>query len=156
MGLRLFGQSQSTVLKSSTVGVSHTGDTVEFTYATVTIPILGAKDILEIQTLWTTPTSANSKTTRIKLGGTSFASPAYTTVTGIIQRVVIQNRGATNSQIGSSYGNRSTDTVFVYLGSQTGAIDTSVATSLTITGQLASAAETMTLECYFVTLTRVP
>lgn len=156
MGLRLFGQSQSSVLKSSATAVSHTGDTVEFTYASIAVPILGAKDYLEIQTLWTSPSSVNSKTTRIKLGATSFASPAYTTVTGIIQRVVIQNRGATNSQIGSSYGNRSTDTVFVYLGSQTGAIDTSVTTTLDITGQLASAAETLTLERHAVTLVRVP
>jgi hypothetical protein len=68
----------------------------------------------------------------------------------------IANRNATNSQWGSQIAANETGGGLGQLGGgnafATGTIDTSVATTLVITGQKGSSGDTLTLEAYIVKL----
>ena len=140
------------VLAQSAVAVSHTGDTVEFTFATVNIPagLMGANGSLRVTARYSHTGSTNNKTFRTRLGGTAFCSPGTVTaaVIGFKTQCNIVNRGSAASQIG--------DGDSMGLGgisvSYAGTVDTTVAQDITITGQLASAGETITLEYYLVEL----
>ena len=142
------------ILASSAVAASHTGDTTETTLATITLPAnaMGANGFIEIDVMWTCPNSANNKTLRVKFGATTVLSDVQSTTTFDRHSVRVQNRNATNSQvananISSTGGFGPTGTALI-----TPAIDTTASVSITITGQLASAAETLTLEAYVIRL----
>jgi hypothetical protein len=140
------------VLAQSAVSVSHTGDLLEITLATITVPAgaMGANGCVIVEAQFSYPNSANVKTLRIKFGGTTVANTAPTSSLQTNFRSRIQNRNATNSQVAvnvgaASYGN-STGAIV------TSAINTTAAVNITITVQLASAAETVVLESYLVIL----
>lgn len=140
------------VLAQSGVAVSHTGNITETTLASITIPggMIGANGQVEVITLWTLPNSANNKTCQVKLGGSTMMSAVLTTALTFQPYCRIANRGSAASQIANppmstNAGFGSTDTAV-----STATIDTTQDTTITITGQLASAAETMTLESYIV------
>lgn len=138
------------ILDQSGVAVSHTGDTVETTLKTIPCPALGGNAQLVIETLWSVTNNANSKTPRIRLGGTNVHGPALTTVASFHDRARIANRNNPASQI----INANSATVF---GATTGAVFTTAVNTaapfdITLTAQLASAADTMTLESYLITL----
>jgi hypothetical protein len=145
-----------TVLGASAVAVSCPADTTEDILATINIPAgaMGLNGILRIEWIISHTNSANNKTLRTRLGGiggTVFASFVNTTTGGHRDNRQIANRGAANSQVCWSLGN----TPFpgaVTNPTTTGAIDTSVAQTLVITGQKATAGETLTLEDYLVEL----
>lgn len=154
---RLFAKSAGLwyPLAASAVGVSGAADTNENTLATVTIPAgaMGANGRLRITTLWSITSSGNNKTLRIRLGGiagTAFFSIALTTSASSADQREICNRSAQNSQIGKSTG--STPWGGTANAVTSGAIDTSAAVDLVITGQKAAAGETLTLESYLVEL----
>lgn len=139
---------------ASGAAVSHTGDTVDTTKVTVTIPggSLGVNGIIEIWIRLSMPSSANAKTVRIKYGGTSFVATTYTTsVTG--QQVSrISNRNSLTSQVGGPLS-------FSGIGGTAGAvvagaINTAAAQDVLISLQVASAAETLTLEDYQISCWR--
>lgn len=145
------------ILGSSGEAVSGAADTNENTLATISIPAaaMGLKGILRVETLWTFTNSGNNKVLRWRLGtiaGTAFLEATQTTTATYSDRRSIQNRGAANSQIGwaatATAGGAGASTSAV----TTGSIDTSAATTLVITGQKASAGETITLERYLVEL----
>ena len=138
------------VLDQSAVAASHTGDTTEATLATITIPagLLGANGQIEIETLWSYPNSANIKTARVRFGGQAVLGVQATNTQSRQEYVRVANRNAANSQVSQStasdgYGSLNAPVI-------TTAVDTSADTNITITGQLASAAETITLESYRV------
>lgn len=137
------------VLAQSAVGVTHTGDLNETTLATVTIPAgaMGANGQVEIWTLWAF-TGSNTKTARVKFGGTTYASAAPTTHASghLVSR--IGNRNATNSQVGPVSVGTSTSS----LAPVTSAVDTTAAVNIEITGQLAAAGDSITLESYLITI----
>jgi len=143
------------VLASSAVAVSHTGNTDETILATVTIPagLMGLNGVLRIDYLWSVTNSGNNKTVRARLGGiggTAFLSLANTTVASVRGFRNIQNRGSASSQISEwsdGLGPGSTASAVT-----TGTVDTAAAQDLVFTAQLASAAETITLERYLVEL----
>jgi len=147
-----------TTLGRSAVAVSHTGDTSETLLASVTVPAnaMGANGRLVIDTLWSFTGSANSKTPRVRFsgaGGTVYMSHIITSGTAVTAHyeTTISNRGATNSQVGggvSQFGGVGTSTAALV----TSSVDTTAATTVYITGQLASAGETITLEAYEVRL----
>jgi len=146
------------VLGAAGVAASHTGDTAETQLASLTLPggAMGPNGVLRVTTLWSYSNSANSKTLRVRLGGlsgTAFQANAVTTSNiGVMQRT-IQNRNSQSSQIGFNIANAvSYTTVGSGTSVATGAVDTSVDQSLVITGQLASAGETVTLESCLVEL----
>lgn len=138
------------VVGQSAVAASVTGTTNETTLATILIPAgaLGVNGSLRITTLWSYTNSANNKTIQVKFGGTAFFSAINTTTASYNDQTIIRNRSV-STQVAhlANAGNR--------LGSSgsaptTGAIDTAVAQTVTITGTLASAGETITLEGYTV------
>ncbi len=139
---------------------SVTGTTAETTLYSLVIPggTIKANGALRIIALWSFTGSANSKTFQFKLGNTVF----YTTSTVAASNValqsqqIIRNRNSQSSQIsaGSGAGSPGVGFGFYAVAAHTGAVDTSVNQTLEITGQLANAAETITLESVFVEVLR--
>jgi hypothetical protein len=132
-------------------------DTNEDTLATIAIPPLSATSILRVWMTWTFTNSANSKTMRLRYSGgagTVYMMAALTTQNLYRVLVTIRNNGATNAQVGSHASVSETSGGIGQLGGaaayQSSAVDTSVATSLVITGQLALNTETLTLSTYLV------
>lgn len=135
--------------------VSHTGTTAETVLFTVNVPALDINSLLKMSSLFSYTNSVNYKYLRIRLGGIGgqvvMLYNALTTATFTDINRAVLNRGATNSQVCTNSQ--------VTVGPSTGAInaltvDTSVATTLVFTVQLASAAETASLEYAHVTLER--
>lgn len=136
------------VLAQSSLSVSHTGNTAETTLASVVIPAgaMGPNGRVRITSLWSGTNSANAKTMRHKFGGVNYFAQNMTTQLGWRHENEIGNRNAANSQVGN------TSNVFGSLSGApiTSAIDTAAAVIVLITGQLANAGETVTLESYRV------
>lgn len=136
---------------------AHTGTLVETVMATIPIPggAMGLWGLLRVTTFWSFTNSANNKSPRIRLGGlagVAFGAPVLTANIQTHLQHSIANIGAANAQ---EYFIASSTTSF---GSSSGAlaaaaaINTAVDQDLVITGQLASAAETLVLRRYLVEL----
>jgi len=130
--------------------VSLTGSTSAVTLATVTIPagLLGANGKLKIYPLWSTTNNANVKTLRAVFGGSICTTMTSQSVPNNSGLLIIRNANSESSQrcssgliagIGASFGSIANTT-----------IDTTAATTLTITGQLAVGTDTLTLEDLFI------
>jgi len=129
---------------------SLTNSTSAVTLATITIPagLLGANGKLKIYPLWSTTNNANVKTLRATFGGSICTTMISQSVPNNSGLLIIRNINSESVQkcssglvagIGSSGGSISSPTV-----------DTSAATNITITGQLADGADTLTLADLFV------
>jgi hypothetical protein len=141
----------------SAVASALTGATTEAILASIAIPggAMGPNGVLRVTTEWSYTNSANTKTLRTRLGsglsGTVFDLIAPTTNAFQRRQCDIKNRNANNAQMAppSAYiAGFGTSTGAVL----TGAVDTSAAQTLAITGQLTNAGETITLESYRVEL----
>ena len=145
------------LIAHSAVAVSAGAVTTEETLATITVPAnaMGANGRLHIRAYWTNNNDASLKTMRLRFSGaagTVFFTAALTTTTEVAIDGFIANRNATNSQASSFLiSNQSTASS---LAITTGAIDTTAATTIVLTGQKADAADTITLESYSVELLR--
>lgn len=141
------------VIAKSAVAVSGAANTNENTLATISIPAgsMGPNGVLRVYTSWACTNSANNKTFRIKLGSTSYGAQVSTTITGLTMSSVIQNRNDAASQIASS-GVMSASSGLLSQLNTTGTENTASALNLTLTGQKASAGETLTLNNYMVEL----
>ena len=139
--IKIFSLSAPAVLTSSTSVV---------TLATITIPagLLGANGKLKIYPLWATTNNANVKTLRAIFSGSTCTTMTSQSVPNNSGLVIIRNTNSESAQkcssglvagIGSSLGSIASPT-----------IDTTAATSITITGQLAVGTDTLTLEDLFV------
>lgn len=147
----------SDVICGASAIVAHTGDTAEFALAIcpVAAGALGLNGRLRL-TYWGQFTgSTNAKTYRARFGasaagltGTAVATVATSTTAnvGIYEITTIANRAAANSQTITSGGAPGLLTA----ASATAAIDTTVTTYLSITGQLANSGETVQLDGYMV------
>lgn len=147
---------QAMPFAQNAVSSSHTGDTTETALATITIPAgtIGANGQVEVIALWSVTNNANSKTLKVKLGATAFTSVS-TTSTGSFQTYTrIANRNSQASQVAMAFG---AGNAFASSGgaNTTAAIDTSVDTTLTLTGTLAVGTDTVTLESYIVHIYRM-
>lgn len=143
------------VLAKSAVPVACPADTSEDVLATITIPAgaMGPNGALRISSNWTVTNSANNKSLRIRLGGiggTQFLLQVLTGSIAVSDLRMIQNRGAANSQVGGPA--QMPATTLSGTACVTSAVDTSVSTTLVITGQKALAGEVLTLESYLVEL----
>lgn len=139
-------------ISQSGVPVSVTGTTAETTLATINIPAgaMGANGFIEIVPLLIWTNSANSKTVRIKIGGQEMWSISQTTNAGVKAIVTINNSGSQSVQRGSVNPNGlGVFSVAVPVGS----VNTANATTVTITGTLANAADTITLDSWLARLT---
>lgn len=149
---------QGLILGASGAAISTPADTNEDTLATITVPAgaMGANGFLRISTLWAFTSSANNKTPRIRFGGASgtiYVNPVITTNVGLSQETVIANRNAANSQVGfASAGTNGGSGLSTASANVTSSVDTTASTTIVITGQKASAGETLTLEFYLVEL----
>lgn len=144
------------VLGSSGVAVPLTGSTNETQLALVNVAAgaLGINGSLRITTLWSVNNDADAKTGRIRLGGIAgtqiMALNMASTATYQLMHIV-RNRGAANSQVFqvvTAASNFTSSSGVV----GTASVDTAVSQDLVISGQLASAADTITLEAYTVEL----
>ena len=145
-----------TILGKSAVAVPLTGTTNETTLATISVPggSMGLNGQIESILHFTYTSSANNKILRLKLGATTFWQITATTTANYQLYTRICNRNSTSSQVhftlsaGTSGFGQSGSAV------TTGVIDTTADQDITITGQLASAAETIQLESYLIILNR--
>lgn len=140
------------ILCQSAVIASVTGSTSETALATCPVPggLMGPNGRLRVTAYFTASSNANTKTVRVRystISGTIYGSGTLTTqVSGFTIPLEIANRGATNSQVGPQPGFSATGTL------ATGSADTTAATSVVITCQLASGTDTCSLESYAVVL----
>lgn len=147
-------RSRTIILGASAVAVSGAADTAENILATVNVPAgaMGLNGILRVYSLWTFTNGADDKICRVRLGGiggTAFGSTTATTSATLTDFRQIANRGAANSQVSTSSGVQFATSSGATV---TGAIDTSAATTLVLTGQKETGANTLTLEAYTVEL----
>lgn len=142
---------RSYVLAKSGVAVSHTGNTTETTLATIAVPAgaLGPNGQVEVEVLFSFTNSANVKTMFVRLGGSLAGSQTATTSASFQGKSRIANRNSASSQVATGTLWMITATPAV----NTLTINTANAANITITGQLANAGETITLESYLVRLT---
>jgi len=130
--------------------VSLTGSTSVVTLATITIPagLMGANGKLKIYPLWSTTNNANAKTLRALFGGSTCSTMVSQSNPNNSGLLIIRNTNSESAQkcssglvagIGASFGSIASIT-----------IDTTAATTITLTGQLAVGTDTMTLEDLFV------
>ena len=129
-----------------------TSSTSVATLATITIPagLMGANGKLKIYPLWATTNNANIKSLRLNIGGMLCSTMVSQSIPNNSGLLIIRNINSESVQkcssglvagIGSSAGSIASPTV-----------DTSAATTITITGQLAVGTDTLTLEDLFVEL----
>lgn len=141
------------ILAKSAVAVSCPSDTTEDVLATLNIPVLAPNSMLRLTTEWSMTTSANNKTLRVRFSGgagTIVQNAGFTASQSARMQVQVSNRGATNSQISVCANN--TGFTATNSASIPTAVDTSVATTLVITGQKVLNTETLTLESYLLEL----
>lgn len=148
---------QGYVLARSGAAVSCGADTTEDILATITVPAnaLGISGVLRVTTSWTSTSSGNSKTIRGRFSGasgTAFLSRAFTTEAYSQATFKVANRGTAASQEGGATVFHGSGTVSSSSASVTASADTTVATTIVLTGQKASSGETLTLESYIVEL----
>lgn len=129
----------------SGAAASITGTTTETTLASTTIPAnaLGANGALRITPLWGA-TGTNTKTLRVKLGGTAFVATALTTQLSAQNMSIIRNTNATNSQVSTpavhGNGGLGGSSAAVTMGS----VDTTTSQTLEFTAQLTNTGESAT------------
>ena len=149
------------VLAASSVAVNLTGSASETVMATISIPggVIGPNGQLRIRTIWTATNNANNKTRRVRFGAAA-AGTGGTLMMGIASASVVSmqhltqfgNRGVANSQVGAATGAGTGGFTESTSACATASIDTGSACEIAITGQLASAGDTLTLESYSVEL----
>lgn len=150
------GNVQNEIVLASSVAVTNPLNANENILATINIPPLGANSSIIVDYL-ATKTGIQSNSVRVRLGGiagTKYREHGLTTGLSINDTLIISNRNNTSLQVGGSesvaFGQTTTAIV-------TGAIDTSVATTLVITAQQSPASviasEVVKLERYRVKIT---
>ena len=142
------------VLAQGSVPTSHTGDTSEFTLATVTIPggAMSSNGRIELSADLSFSGTAGAKTTNIYFGTQLLVShSAGTAETARPTRLRITNRNSPASQRWNADALLVSSTQTKGFNG-TATIDTSSPQILAVKGQLASASDTVTLEGYQVIL----
>lgn len=144
--------NNQTVLGLSAVAVTAPADTNENILATIHIPagVIGANGEVSYEVSYNCTNSANNKIVRARLGGiggTILKTQTTTTQASSGFLGGFGNRNSQSSQVGDSanavatIGGSSSNLV-------TSAVNTSVATTIVITGQKAVAGESLVLESY--------
>jgi hypothetical protein len=147
------------VIGHSGVASVLTGSTSETILATIPIAAgeLGPNGFVELDEGWSCTNDASTKTVRTRFGasgagtgGTIFDTATPTSVAAQRRLLAFSNRNSASSQVSLSTGQAGgTGAVSA---PTTMSIDSSSATEIVITGQLADSADTLTLERYTVKL----
>jgi len=136
--------SSAQVIEQNWVGATApANDTNENTLYTMTIPggVMGANGVIVVRSKWDYTNSANSKTIRVRLGGSQLGGFVATTSASFGLYTDICNRNSESAQVGansSGFGGATGNT-------WTSTIDTSADTTLTLTAQKATGTETITM-----------
>ena len=146
------------LLSQATVGVAVTGTTSETVLATITIPAgaMGLNGRIEVWSTWTNNSSGNSKSFAARFGasgagtgGTQIWGSANTTNLGGCSFQGVCNRNSLSIQIGvGSLGGNSGVGSASPSAPPTMAVNTANASEVVLTGTLANAGDTITLEAY--------
>lgn len=145
------------VLARSAVPASVGSVTTEQVLATVTVPggALGPNGWVIIWSTWSSNSNSNSKTCRIRLGGsagTAIFNSAVTTSLSIMRPTLFANVNSQSVQKTSSSAGQG-GSVGTSGGSlTTTSVDTSQDFEIVFTGQKANASDTLALESYIVTV----
>ena len=145
------------------LGAQHTAaaktdaDTAESTLYSLTLPAgtMGPDDTLRVTALWSYPNSANTKSLKIKVGGSTIFSNSVSTTASLVAQAQLSNRGAVDSQIGKPMGHTSFGTNTS--GPVTLTKDFAAAQDVTITAQWGTAgtgSNSIVLESALVELLR--
>jgi hypothetical protein len=135
----------STLITAPCAAASYTGSTTETYLLNVVVPPggLGLQGQLRVTTNQTTNNSAGAKTVKTYLGASQVGqSGSYTTSTGGTQSIAVRNAGTQAFNSSQVVGGTSTGAA-VYT-----AIDTSVASFVAVTGQIATATDNVIIEGY--------
>lgn len=140
---------QLAALYSSVVTDGGTGAvSTEVTLGTVAVAgnLLGIRGMLHILIFFNLSGTNNTKTLRLKFGGSTVFTKAYAAGTQGFKmlEVWIANQGATNVQDGNGHVTGDT-TAHEMAGAITAAIDTTTSQNVVVTGQTANAADELTL-----------
>jgi hypothetical protein len=132
-------------LGTPTVAVLNT----EVTLASIALPPLAANSQVEIRATFSISSSTSARTVYTRLNTTQVSTNSTSAANATIRIWnVLCNRGATNSQVCETSTTFPTSTTAV----ATAAIDTSAATTLTLSGKPAAANEFVQLESYTVSV----
>lgn len=136
------------------VASSVTGTVVVTTLATFNLKgtVMGPRDLLMIDTIYSVTNSANTKTLSITVGGTTVFGLNVTTIAANGRIVYFLNRDSTIVQFANATGTNGT---YGNVGNSAFAIDTSVTQSILFRGTLTNAGETITLERATVRVLRI-
>lgn len=151
LGWKLAGNTfVPVVLANGVLDFAVANTTTLSTLLTVPVPgfIMGPRGVLELEMQLSFTNSANAKNVLVQFGGTTVYSSALTSNATLQGLFKIRNRNAYNSQMwhpgGSTPFGASTTAL------QTGSVDTTQSQNLTVTCQMASGSETVTLHAYSV------
>jgi len=141
------------LLNSDFTDNSHTGDTNQTTLVTYTMPAstMGISDVLEIRAWGTMSTNANSKTIRVKFGGTQISGLASTSKSNWHVVSYVANRDSASSQTSTSEMTQNfTTTNATVIDNATPSINTASSVDIIITGQLANGSDTVTVNGWLI------
>ena len=142
-------------LARSSASVSHTGDTSETALATISVPgyTMGETGMLRVTPFWSGNNGAGTKTIRVRfssIAGTAYHSQALgATIQSALATTYILNT-TSSAQIGGLAAASTTGVGTSTAAAPTGANDTAADLTLVLSGQLADAADTVTLRGYVV------
>lgn len=138
------------VLYSNLTTSSLTGTTTETTLATIPIKggVLGVNGKLRFYILGTVTNNANNKIFRLKHAATTLWQVAHTTAVGVTSQILFLNKNSESSQVTALYNTTGFGGGAVTAVTPS-AIDTSADFSLTITGQLADSADSISVTAIF-------
>ena len=139
------------VLYSNLTTESLTGTTAETTLATIPIKggVLGVDGKLRFYILGTVTNSANTKSFRLKHASTPLWQMAYTTAVGVTSQILFLNKNSESSQVTALFNTTGFGGAAATVVTPS-AINTSADFSLTITGQLANSADSISVTAIFV------
>lgn len=140
--------------RSAVASAAHTGTTSDTTIRTIALPagIMGLNGAIEVQVKWSLTNNANGKTCFMQIGGSTWNGVGMGGSGTFGIRGLLENRNSAASQLGSHGTNSGYSGGNATWSAPT--VDTSAATSITISIQLANAGDSATLESYMVTLLR--
>lgn len=141
------------IINQSAVAVTAPANTNETVLETITVPggVMGPNGSIRITSIWSFTNNINAKTPRLRIGGaggTVVWAPSAASIAVLTGHRYIFNRGVQGSQVAgpidvNGYGTSTGALV-------TAVIDTSQSFDLVLSGQKATAGDTLTLEGYSV------
>lgn len=125
----------------------HSGDTLETTLETITVPagVLGTDGEFTLELALGTLGTNGTKTARVKWGGTTIASVSIGTgVQNVFLRIKISNDGSDSSQRSMGFWIVDSSGTMDVINTDT-SVDTSSDADIVITGELANSSDSITL-----------